>query len=55
MTILSYFHSSYYRMCRHYHTEYVVASLRPYVSTLVSYTHFVESLLRVLVTLCCYL
>jgi hypothetical protein len=55
LTILVYFHSSHYRTFKHYYTEYVAASLRPYFPALVSYTRFVELMPRALVPLCCYL
>jgi hypothetical protein len=55
MTILVYFQHSHYRPFKHYYTDCVVARLRPYFPTLVSYTRFVELMPRALVPLCCYL
>src|SRR5919108_369815 len=42
MTIIVYFHQSYYRDFKHYYTDYVTVHLRPYFPTLVSYSRFVE-------------
>ena len=55
MTIIVYFHSSHYRDCKHYYTEYVATHLRPYFPTLVSYSRFVELIPRAVVPLCGYL
>src|SRR5215471_15832498 len=55
LTLLVYFHWSYYRTFKYYYTEYIAVHLRPYFPQLVSYQRFVELIPRALLPLCGYL
>ena len=55
MTILIYYHHSFYKDFKHYYTNYVCTDLRREFPQLVSYTRFVEFIPRTLLPLCMFL
>lgn len=55
MTILIYYHHSYYKDFKHYYTNYVCKDLRRDFPQLVSYNRFVELVPRALLPMCMFL